>query len=182
VEQFGQDGVAVCSRYELLKTTPDRLLDDMHLGLMRYDAAHLKDTFNASESITTKQALGKLETNTRLGRFAAEIHKSVAYRFRNDKDAVNIEDFFERLYEIQLLLWLASQQASGRKWADRPHAVEDAPEKDAAINAEPPKVRTAQVREAHIIKVWSGKRDSNPRLRPWQGRTLPLSYSRSAAK
>ena len=29
---------------------------------------------------------------------------------------------------------------------------------------------------------WSGKRDSNPRLRPWQGRTLPLSYSRSSAK
>ena len=28
-------------------------------------------------------------------------------------------------------------------------------------------------------KKWSGKRDSNPRLRPWQGRTLPLSYSRS---
>ncbi len=28
-------------------------------------------------------------------------------------------------------------------------------------------------------KIWSGKRDSNPRLRPWQGRTLPLSYSRS---
>ena len=26
---------------------------------------------------------------------------------------------------------------------------------------------------------WSGKRDSNPRLRPWQARTLPLSYSRS---
>ncbi len=25
---------------------------------------------------------------------------------------------------------------------------------------------------------WSGKRDLNPRLRPWQGRTLPLSYSR----
>ena len=27
-------------------------------------------------------------------------------------------------------------------------------------------------------KKWSGKRDLNPRLRPWQGRTLPLSYSR----
>jgi hypothetical protein len=26
---------------------------------------------------------------------------------------------------------------------------------------------------------WSGRRDLNPRLRPWQGRTLPLSYSRS---
>ena len=29
---------------------------------------------------------------------------------------------------------------------------------------------------------WSGKRDLNPRLRPWQGRTLPLSYSRSKQK
>ncbi|SLM30837.1 conserved hypothetical protein [Desulfamplus magnetovallimortis] len=28
-------------------------------------------------------------------------------------------------------------------------------------------------------EMWSGKRDLNPRLRPWQGRTLPLSYSRS---
>src|SRR5437763_14668154 len=26
--------------------------------------------------------------------------------------------------------------------------------------------------------VWSGRRDLNSRLRPWQGRTLPLSYSR----
>jgi hypothetical protein len=27
-------------------------------------------------------------------------------------------------------------------------------------------------------KVWSGRRDSNPRPRPWQGRALPLSYTR----
>ena len=32
---------------------------------------------------------------------------------------------------------------------------------------------------ATFAEKWSGKRDSNPRLRPWQGRTLPLSYSRS---
>src|ERR1700679_1193966 len=25
---------------------------------------------------------------------------------------------------------------------------------------------------------WSGRRDSNPRPRPWQGRALPLSYTR----
>ena len=31
-------------------------------------------------------------------------------------------------------------------------------------------------------RVWSGKRDSNPRLRPWQGRTLPLSYSRQPSR
>ena len=27
-------------------------------------------------------------------------------------------------------------------------------------------------------KSWSGRRDSNPRPRPWQGRALPLSYTR----
>ena len=30
-----------------------------------------------------------------------------------------------------------------------------------------------------VEKPWSGRRDLNPRLRPWQGRTLPLSYSRA---
>ena len=29
------------------------------------------------------------------------------------------------------------------------------------------------------LNCWSGKRDSNSRLQPWQGYTLPLSYSRS---
>src|SRR5215207_10995921 len=28
----------------------------------------------------------------------------------------------------------------------------------------------------------SGRRDLNPRLRPWQGRTLPLSYSRVSVR
>ena len=32
-------------------------------------------------------------------------------------------------------------------------------------------------REAGFFHL-SGRRDSNPRRRPWQGRTLPLSYSR----
>ena len=33
---------------------------------------------------------------------------------------------------------------------------------------------------AFVIAVenWSGRRDSNPRPRPWQGRALPLSYTR----
>ncbi len=29
-----------------------------------------------------------------------------------------------------------------------------------------------------LCRPWSGKRDLNPRLQPWQGCTLPLSYSR----
>ena len=30
----------------------------------------------------------------------------------------------------------------------------------------------------HERKIWSGRRGSNPRPRPWQGRALPLSYTR----
>ena len=29
-----------------------------------------------------------------------------------------------------------------------------------------------------LEKIWSGKRDLNPRPSPWQGDALPLSYSR----
>ena len=28
------------------------------------------------------------------------------------------------------------------------------------------------------VEIWSGRRDSNPRLQPWQGCALPLSYAR----
>ena len=31
------------------------------------------------------------------------------------------------------------------------------------------------------VRGWSGRRDSNPRRQPWQGCTLPLSYSRRTA-
>lgn len=41
------------------------------------------------------------------GRAAAEIHRSAAYRFRIGADDINIEDFLEHLYELQLMLWLA---------------------------------------------------------------------------
>ena len=36
------------------------------------------------------------------------------------------------------------------------------------------------IRATHFIFLdkWSGKRGSNSRPRPWQGRALPLSYSR----
>jgi hypothetical protein len=54
-EQYGEDGVAVCSRYGLLKSALDRLLDEAHLGLVRYGTDHLANTFNALEFITTKQ-------------------------------------------------------------------------------------------------------------------------------
>ena len=40
----------------------------------------------------------------------------------------------------------------------------------------------SRVQGSTFKEVLSGKRDSNPRLRPWQGRTLPLSYSRPPSK
>jgi hypothetical protein len=54
-EQYGHDGVAVCSRYGLLKSALNGLLDEAFTGLVRYGTDHLTNTFNALEFITTKQ-------------------------------------------------------------------------------------------------------------------------------
>ena len=54
-EQYGHDGVAVCSNYGLLKSALDGLLDEACLGLVRYGTDHLAGTFNALTFITTKQ-------------------------------------------------------------------------------------------------------------------------------
>ena len=42
--------------------------------------------------------------------------------------------------------------------------------------------RPKEFRLKKDIKKWSGKRDSDPRRLPWQGSTLPLSYSRSGTR
>ena len=54
-EEYGHDGVAVCSRYELLHAALDGLLDQAHLGLVHYGTTHIQRAFNALEFITTKQ-------------------------------------------------------------------------------------------------------------------------------
>src|SRR6266478_1056615 len=43
---------------------------------------------------------------------------------------------------------------------------------------EKPADRAGFVKLCHLKKSWSGRRGSNPRPRPWQGRALPLSYTR----
>jgi hypothetical protein len=40
----------------------------------------------------------------------------------------------------------------------------------------------ANDRNVNADRNWSGRRDSNPRPRPWQGRALPLSYARLAVR
>src|SRR5258708_39502433 len=43
---------------------------------------------------------------------------------------------------------------------------------------EKPADRAGVVKLCHLKKSWSGRRGSNPRPWPWQGRALPLSYTR----
>lgn len=54
-EAYGQDGVAICTRYGLLHDALDGLQDDAHLGLVQYGSDHLTDRFNGMEFIFTKQ-------------------------------------------------------------------------------------------------------------------------------
>jgi hypothetical protein len=54
-ELYGDDGVAVVSRYDLLYDALNGLMDDAHLGQIQYGTDHLTDRFNALEFITTKQ-------------------------------------------------------------------------------------------------------------------------------
>jgi hypothetical protein len=66
---------------------------------------------------------------------------------------------------------LRTKDAQAKAWAYVPGRTTD-----GCTNNRPGK---APGRARNRRVSWSGKRDSNPRLRPWQGRTLPLSYSRS---
>jgi hypothetical protein len=64
--------------------------------------------------------------------------------------------------------WLASRSSQ----TSSPPSLA-AQRRPASFGGQPPHLTASE--------GWSGKRDSNPRLRPWQGRTLPLSYSRPSA-
>src|SRR3984893_505053 len=48
---YGHDGVAVCTRYELLYDALNGLLDDAYLGRVQYGRDHLTERFNGLELI-----------------------------------------------------------------------------------------------------------------------------------
>ena len=54
-KEYGEDGVAICSRYCLLKSSLDAMGDRAFLGLLRYGTKHLTG-FNLFRFITTKRA------------------------------------------------------------------------------------------------------------------------------
>jgi hypothetical protein len=54
-ENYGENGVAICSRYQLLKSALDAMSDRAFLGLVRYGARHMTG-WNLFRFITTKRA------------------------------------------------------------------------------------------------------------------------------
>lgn len=64
-EQYGHDGVAIVSSYGRLRAALGTLIDEAQLGLIRYGVAHLANTFNALEFITTKQLFYEPERELR---------------------------------------------------------------------------------------------------------------------
>jgi hypothetical protein len=64
-EQYGHDGVAVISKYGILKESLASIPDETHIGLIQYGSAHLTDRFNAMEFITTKQEKYSAECEVR---------------------------------------------------------------------------------------------------------------------
>src|SRR5687767_770356 len=77
--------------------------------------------------------------------------------------AVRIELTNTGFADPRLTTWLRRHETEGRHgWAGAPRATIGAWGRP----------------ESPCNEFWSGKRDSNPRPRPWQGRALPLSYSR----
>jgi hypothetical protein len=53
-EKYGEDGVAVCSRYGLLKSVLDAMNDRAYIGLVRYGSRHMTG-WNLFRFITTKR-------------------------------------------------------------------------------------------------------------------------------
>src|SRR4029453_3194313 len=76
---------------------------------------------------------------------------------------------------------VARQLSSLRSWILRPGAENPATSRQPVRHEVVTHVLGTTchlcVRAGHS-EVWSGRRDSNPRPRPWQGRALPLSYTR----
>lgn len=62
--QYGKDGVAIVSRYDLLKQVLDPLSDNIMVGLIRYGSKHLTG-WNVVRFITTKREEYRLEREVR---------------------------------------------------------------------------------------------------------------------
>jgi hypothetical protein len=74
--EYGNDGVAICSRYSLLKSALGAMGDQAFLGLVRYGAKHLTG-YNLFRFITTKQAKFKDEQEVRAMLWIIDPHATI---------------------------------------------------------------------------------------------------------
>ena len=74
--EYGNDGVAICSRYSLLKSALGAMGDRAFLGLVRYGAKHLTG-YNLFRFITTKQAKFKDEQEVRAMLWIMDPHATI---------------------------------------------------------------------------------------------------------
>jgi len=74
-EQYGQDGVAICSRYRLLKSELDDLRDRAFIGLVKYGSAHMEG-WNLFRFITHKRIEYAAEQEVRAWVWIMDPHAS----------------------------------------------------------------------------------------------------------
>jgi hypothetical protein len=78
--EYGSDGVAICSRYSLLKSALDAMSDRAYVGLVRYGAEHLSG-FNLFRFIMTKRAEYKGEQEVRAMLWIMDPHAAINRHF-----------------------------------------------------------------------------------------------------
>jgi hypothetical protein len=79
-KEYGEDGVAICSRYCLLKSALNALGDQAFLGLVRYGAKHLRG-YNLFRFITTKLEKYKDEKEVRAMLWIRDPHAGINRHF-----------------------------------------------------------------------------------------------------
>src|SRR5512138_3887173 len=111
-------------------------------------------------------------------------HSPISCRHPSTLGELTAFSFFRFAVRRRRALRLRPEEADGKVWlagrAPTPTSQHH-PETDRreTQNDEAAKRRPVIGRRfAMMRKIWSGRRGSNPRPRPWQGRALPLSYTR----
>jgi hypothetical protein len=85
-KEYGEDGVAICSRYCLLKSALDAMGDRAFLGLIRYGAEYLRGC-NAYRFITSKRAEYEGEREVRAMLWIMDPHAGINRHFDIDNRA-----------------------------------------------------------------------------------------------
>jgi hypothetical protein len=78
--EYGNDGVAICSRYSLLKSALDAMGEQAYLGLVRYGAKHLRG-YNLFRFIMTKRTEFEGEQEVRAMLWIRDPHAAINRHF-----------------------------------------------------------------------------------------------------